>query len=163
MSQNEAWRVEPEKQDDPIVHEPIQHLGWKSLFGFTNRKHLPFLGGAVFFGIVAGLALPAEAILYGLVFNQFANFGSGAITGPKLLENVSKYCAYMTAIAAVDWFANSIFFVFWLTFGELQARSARNHIFNSLLVKDITWYDTRRSGIGAFLPTIQTYETLPAS
>jgi ATP-binding cassette subfamily B (MDR/TAP) protein 1 len=55
----------------------------------------------------------------------------------------------------VCWFANSVYFTLFLTFGELQARSAREKIFNTLLKKDLEWYDTRENGIAAFLPSLQ--------
>jgi ATP-binding cassette subfamily B (MDR/TAP) protein 1 len=61
----------------------------------------------------------------------------------------------LTGIASVNWMANSIYFFFFLTFGELQARSARNRIFDALMSKDMAWYDTRETGTAALLPAIQ--------
>ncbi|KAF2201090.1 P-loop containing nucleoside triphosphate hydrolase protein [Delitschia confertaspora ATCC 74209] len=161
MSQAESWKLKNEKdqeadpEQDEVQQEAVRRAGWKALFTFTTKKHLLFLTGALISGTIAAISLPAQAIMYGLVFNQFANFGSGQITGPELLSNVSKYCVYMAAIAAIAWFFDSLFLMLWLTFGELQARSARDRVFNCLLMKDMAWYDTRRCGIGAFLPTLQ--------
>ena len=133
----------------------IRQARWKALFGFTSKKHLGVLSGAICFAVIASLIIPGQSLLFGMVFNQFANYGSGRISGPALLANVSKYCVYMTALAAGSWFSNALYFMFWLVFGELQARSARDKIFNNLLSKDIIWYDMRRNGVGGFLPRIQ--------
>ena len=141
-------------QDDE-EHDFIRKVGWKALFGFTTKKHLPVLSVAVFAASIAALTLPGMAVVYGLIFRQFADFGSGEITGAILLRNASKYCTYLAALASLNWLANSIYFVMFLTFGELQARSARDMIFNALLRKDMEWYDTRESGIAAFLPAVQ--------
>jgi ATP-binding cassette subfamily B (MDR/TAP) protein 1 len=48
-----------------------------------------------------------------------------------------------------------LYFFFFLTFGELQARSARTRVFETLIKKDIGWFDTRETGVAAFLPRIQ--------
>ena len=133
----------------------IRQAGWKALFSFTSKKHLGVLSGAIFFAMIAGLIIPGQSLLFGLIFNQFAKYGSGKISGPALLANVSKYCVYMTALGTGSWFSNALYFMFWLVFGELQARSARDRIFNNLLSKGIIWYDMRRNGVGAFLPRIQ--------
>jgi len=133
----------------------IRQAGLKALFTFTSKKHLGVLSGAIFFAVIAGLIIPGQSLLFGLIFNQFANCGSGRISGPALLANLSRYCVYMTALGAGSWFSNALCFMFWLVFGELQARSARDRIFNNLLSKDIIWYDIRRNGVGAFLPRIQ--------
>ncbi|OCL04888.1 P-loop containing nucleoside triphosphate hydrolase protein [Glonium stellatum] len=133
----------------------IRQAGWKALFGFTSKKHLGVLSGAIFFAVIAGLILPGQSLLFGLVFNQFANYRSGRISGPALLINVSKYSVYMTALGAGCWFSNALYFMFWLSFGELQARSARDRVFRNLISKDIIWYDMRKNGVGAFLPRVQ--------
>jgi ATP-binding cassette subfamily B (MDR/TAP) protein 1 len=147
---------EPEKTTQDEENELLRHVGWKALFGFTTRKHIPVFCLAFFCATVAALTLPAFAVVYGLVFRQFASFGSGQMTGPELLRNASKYCTYLTALAVINWFSNSIYFASYLTFGELQASGARNRIYKALLQKDMAWYDTRQSGITAFLPSIQS-------
>jgi ATP-binding cassette subfamily B (MDR/TAP) protein 1 len=147
---------EPEKTTQDEENELLRHVGWKALLGFTTRKHIPIFCLAFFCATVAALTLPAFAVVYGLVFRQFASFGSGQMTGPELLRNASKYCTYLTALAVINWVSNSIYFASYLTFGELQASGARNRIYKALLQKDMAWYDTRQSGITAFLPSIQS-------
>lgn len=148
------------EQDKPITddhHELRKHMGWKDLFSFTTRKHVPILCTALLFAFIAALTLPAMAVLFGLIFRQFTDFASGKISSSDMLHNSSNYCIYLTAVCAATWFTNSVYFMLFLAFSELQARSARERIFNALLHKNIEWYDAQESGIAAFLPTIQSY------
>lgn len=146
--------------DDDEHHEILRQVGWKAIFSFTTRKHLPVLFAACFFGFFAAITLPAMAVIFGLIFRQFSDFAAGKISGPTLLHKASDYCIYLTAICAFNWFTNSLYFALFLAFSELQARSARDKIFRALLRKDIEWYDTRESGIAAFLPAVQRYSLL---
>jgi ATP-binding cassette subfamily B (MDR/TAP) protein 1 len=43
-----------------------------------------------------------------------------------------------------------------MAFGELQARTARREIFDSMLEKEMEWYDSREDGIGSLLIRLQT-------
>lgn len=141
--------------EDSKHEEPVRDMGWKVLFGFATRKHLPVAFCALLSAIVAAVTLPAMAILFGLIFRQWADYGSGKISGPEVLDNISTLCIYLAGVCAVCWFANSLYFSLFLAFGELQARSARERIFSTLLRKDLEWYDTRENGIAAFLPSLQ--------
>ena len=149
-----------EEQEKPTVkaseeEEYVLQVGWKALFGFTTIKHLPVLTGAILSATVAALTLPVFAIIYGLIFGSYTAYGAGTIESNELISNVTRYCIIITGLGLLNWVSNSVYFFFFLTFGELQAKSARNRIFDALIKKDITWYDTRETGIAAFLPAIQ--------
>jgi ATP-binding cassette subfamily B (MDR/TAP) protein 1 len=131
------------------------HAGWKALFGFTTISHIAVLIGALLSAAVAAATLPVFSIIYGLVFGAYSDYGAGRTDGNELLSEVTRLCVIMTGIAAASWFLNSVFFFFFLLFGELQAKSARTRIFDVLIQKDMAWFDMRESGIAAFLPTIQ--------
>ncbi|KAF2438765.1 P-loop containing nucleoside triphosphate hydrolase protein [Karstenula rhodostoma CBS 690.94] len=149
---------EPDKQDvlDAEEQRFVENMGWKALFSFTTRKHLPVLAFAVFASTLAALTLPALAVLYGLLFREFGSVAKGDKSDSQFLNQVSTYCIYVTAIGGVSWLGNSLDFAAFVTFGELQARSARGRIFGVLLKKDMAWYDTRDTGMAAFLPAMQT-------
>jgi ATP-binding cassette subfamily B (MDR/TAP) protein 1 len=136
-------------------HRYILRVGWKALFEFTTRKHLPILSGALFSAFIAAATLPVFAIIYGLIFRDYTDYGAGKLDSSALRNSVTRYCLILTGIASLNWMANSLYFFFFLAFGELQARSARNKIFDALIRKDMAWYDTRETGIAAFLPAIQ--------
>ncbi|KAF1841884.1 P-loop containing nucleoside triphosphate hydrolase protein [Cucurbitaria berberidis CBS 394.84] len=135
----------------------VLQVGWKALFGFTTRKHLPVLSGALLSAVIAAATLPVFAIIYGLIFREYTDYGAGKIDSSTLLSSVTRYCIILTGIASLNWIANSFYFFFFLTFGELQARSARNRIFDVLIKRDMAWYDTRDTGIAAFLPAVQMH------
>ena len=147
-----------EKQDelDTQEQELLQDVGWKALFGFTTRKHLPVLAMAVISATIAALTLPALAVLYGLMFREFGDVAQGEKSPSEFLKQISTYCLYVTALGGLSWMGNSIYFAAFMTFGEMQARSARGRIFGALLKKDMAWYDTRDTGVAAFLPAMQT-------
>lgn len=135
--------------------EYVLHVGWKALFSFTTRNHIPVLLGALVGATIAAIIMPVFAIIYGLIFSKYSDFGAGRIDNAELMSSVSKYCIIIAGLASLNWIANSFYFFFFLTFGELQARSARNRIFDVLIQKDMAWYDTRDAGVAAFLPAIQ--------
>jgi ATP-binding cassette subfamily B (MDR/TAP) protein 1 len=155
LESNTTDEQEKKQTQQNEEHDNLRSVGWKALFSFTTRQHLPVLSAAIVFGTIAALTLPALAIMYGLVFRQFADYGTGKITGKVLLHNASRVCTIMTGISALNWIANSVYFSMFLTFGELQANSARNKIFGALLLREMEWYDTRKSGTAAFLPAVQ--------
>jgi hypothetical protein len=43
----------------------------------------------------------------------------------------------------------------WMTFGESQAKSARDRMFEGMLDKEMEWYDSQQVGIGALLIRVQ--------
>jgi ATP-binding cassette subfamily B (MDR/TAP) protein 1 len=133
----------------------VLQAGWKALFGFTTKKHLPLLSAAILSASIAAAILPVLAIIYGLIFREYTNYGTGKIDSSALRSGVTRYCLILTGLVSLNWIANSLYFFFFLTFGELQARTARNRIFDALLKKNMAWYDTRETGIAAFLSAIQ--------
>jgi ATP-binding cassette subfamily B (MDR/TAP) protein 1 len=135
--------------------EYASKVGWRVLFGFTTRQHVPVILGGVATATIAALSMPVFAIVYGLIFGQYTLYGAGEIDSYTLTSNMTKYCIILAGISTVNWIANSSSFFFFLTFSELQARSARNRIFDTLIKKEMAWFDTRETGIAAFLPTIQ--------
>jgi ATP-binding cassette subfamily B (MDR/TAP) protein 1 len=148
---------EPKKKSQQAdeEHQYMLQAGWKALFGFTTKKHFPILSGALLSAFIAAATLPVFAIIYGRIFRDYTDYGAGKVSSSGLRHSVTRYCLILTGIASLNWMANSFYFFFFLTFGELQARSARNKIFDALIRKDMAWYDTRETGIAAFLPAIQ--------
>ncbi|KAL1796802.1 hypothetical protein ACET3X_005342 [Alternaria dauci] len=135
----------------------VSRVGWKALFSFTTRKHVPVLVGGIFMASLAALTMPVFAILYGLVSGQYTSYGKGDIDSNQFIGNIAQLCIILAGIGTLNWIANSLYFTFLLVFGELQARSARDRVFDSLLKKDMAWFDMRESGVAAFLPAVQMH------
>ncbi len=138
----------------------ISRVGWKTLFTFTTKQHLLVLVGGITAASVAALSMPAFAIIYGLIFGQYTSYGEGSIDSNQLMSNITRLCIILTGLTTLNWIANSFYFFFFLMFGELQARSARNRIFDALIKKDLAWFDMRETGIAGFLPTVQMWVSL---
>jgi ATP-binding cassette subfamily B (MDR/TAP) protein 1 len=138
----------------------ISNVGWKTLFTFTTKQHLTVLVGGITAASVAALSMPAFAIVYGLIFGQYTSYGEGSIESNQLMSNITRFCIILTGLATLNWIANSFYFFCFLMFGELQARSARNRIFDALIKKDLAWFDMRETGIAGFLPTVQMWVSL---
>ncbi|OSS46041.1 hypothetical protein B5807_08128 [Epicoccum nigrum] len=137
--------------------ESTSQAGWKALFGFTTTSHIAVLISALASAAAAAAILPIFSVIYGLVFGAYSDYGSGKVNGDQLMSTVTRLSLIMTGVAAANWVFNSIFFSLFLLFGELQAKSARNRMFDVLIRKDIEWFDRRECGIAALLPTIQTH------
>jgi len=128
---------------------------WKALFYFTTKKHIPSLVVGVVTAIISGASSPAQSFLIGKAFGLFTTYGAGGITAKDLLDKESKYVLYMVAVGVGSWLIRFVFFTSWLSFGELQAKSARDRLFCGLLHKDIAWYDRRKHGVGALSTRLQ--------
>ena len=129
---------------------------WRSLFAFTTRQHWPPVVFATSSTIIAGLIKPAISIFFGKIFAVITSFGGRNLTGQEALHQVSIWCIGLTALGVGAWLAEGGVMAGWVTFGELQARCARQDLFATMLDKDIEWYDSRKDGTGAFLIRIQT-------
>ncbi|KAI1974428.1 ATP-dependent permease [Ophidiomyces ophidiicola] len=129
---------------------------WRALFLFTTRRHLAPLSAGLFFAICGGLAVPLLAVILGRIFNELTSFGARSITAVQLMHNISILCVYLLALGCTILAIQSFHFSLWIIFGELQAKKARNELFEVLLGKEVEWFDLTRDGVGALLPRIQT-------
>lgn len=170
-AQQKRWRSKQPTSGDSQTHlttktsipasdatasdDSTKRAPWRALFFFTTRSNMPILITGIFFSIVAGATAPFNAWIQGKIFESFSTLGSGQITGEQVYNDNRKYVLYFVALAAVTWVTNTGQFAAWLSFGELQAKSARDRLFHGLLEKDIEWYDMRKHGIGALLPRLQ--------
>lgn len=133
----------------------ISQVGWKTLFTFTTKRNVPVLVGGLVSASLAALTMPVFAILYGLVSGEYLSYGKGEMNSNQFIRNVTKLCIILASVGTLNWIVNSFYFFFLLVFGELQARSGRDRVFDALIKKDMTWFDMRETGIAAFLPTVQ--------
>jgi ATP-binding cassette subfamily B (MDR/TAP) protein 1 len=120
---------------------------WSSLFNFTTRKHLVFLFPALVSSMVSGATIPVNAYLLGRIFASFTSFAAGQIDTPNFKHDMAKYNSYVVINGATSWLFNFLAYSFWHTFGDLQARSARERLFNALLLKPASWFDRRTEGV----------------
>ncbi|KAL8851121.1 MAG: hypothetical protein Q9221_003924 [Calogaya cf. arnoldii] len=129
---------------------------WRSLFAFTTRPHILPLFLAVILSVSSGVVSPVLSYLLGKVFDCFTRFGIGKYDASELIRNVSKYALGVTALGVASGLMHAGYFGFWLVFGELQAKAARDSLFGSMLEKDMEWYDMRKDGVEALIQRLQT-------
>ncbi|KAG9258369.1 P-loop containing nucleoside triphosphate hydrolase protein [Emericellopsis atlantica] len=156
MNVNESADEAPflEAANEAVVQP--KKSSWKHLFSFTKWSHAgaiswAFLATAITAGLKA--ALP---VLLGETFNVISDYGMGFINGTEATSRMSRWCLVLIGVGAGNWAANSAFLALWVIFGELQANAARHDIYQSLLKKDMTWYDSQSQGISSLLSRIQT-------
>ena len=137
--------------------EAVQQTPWSALFYFTTKSHIASLVIGLTTAVIGGVASPAQSLLLGKAFGLFTSYASGSINRATFLAQETDYVYYMLAIGLGSWFVHFLFFTAWLTFGELQAKSARDRLFHSLLCKEIAWFDMRKNGVGALIPRLQIH------
>lgn len=130
-------------------------LSWRALFNFTTRAHIIPLLTAIVLSIASGIVIPILSILLGKLFNQFTEYGIGKIDGHDLVHKISSYALCLVGLGSGAIFLNACYFGFWLVYGELQAKNARDKLFDGLLEKDMEWFDMRKTGIVTLLDRLQ--------
>lgn len=145
--------LEAEEEEE---HSLAKHASWRSIFNFTLKTDTFPLLLALIFSIAAGLVTPALAMFLGKIFDLFTNFGAGEIGGSDLVKEVSTNAIVLAALGTASGLLHAGYFMLWLVFGELQAKHVRERLFNSMLEKDMGWYDMRTDGIDTLVSRLQT-------
>ncbi|EDN10606.1 hypothetical protein HCAG_07067 [Histoplasma mississippiense (nom. inval.)] len=96
------------------------------------------------------------AVLLGKIFGAFSGFGEGSLTSDQLIHTISAHCVYLLGLGIIILLLQAGHFTFWMAFGELQAKNAREKSFVELLKKDISWFEMKQDGVLALLPRLQT-------
>ncbi|MCJ1292429.1 hypothetical protein MMC34_003979 [Xylographa carneopallida] len=156
MDDDEAEESVDQAGSDSADEEYLQHAKWISLFNFTSKAHILPLAVAACLSVSSGIVIPALAIFLGKIFDTFTDYGAGTISGSDLTKQTSLNGLYLLGLGSVSWILNGSFFMFWLLFGELQARHIREMLFDGMLQKEMAWYDMRKSGVNAMIPRLQT-------
>lgn len=134
---------------------PESNPGWKSLFGFTTRRHLPTLIFGCIFALGASLVTPTLAIFLGNVFDSFTSFGADHTDSKGLHSQVITNCFGMIGLGVAGWFLNGAYYALFVAFGEMQASVIRSQVFLELLNRDVEWFEAKSEGSGALLSGIQ--------
>ena len=129
---------------------------WRSLLTFTTKAHILPFSLALVLSVASGIIIPALALFLGTIFDAFTAFGAGTIDGNLLMTKVSTNAIFLVALGGAGWVLNGTYFAFWVVFGELQAKAAREKLYQGMLEREMSWYDTRKTGIHAMVPRTQT-------
>ncbi|KAK5253924.1 ATP-dependent permease [Exophiala xenobiotica] len=96
------------------------------------------------------------AIFFGKFFNAFSSYVSGDIDESTFVDRTSGSIYALLGIGASTLLLKGGVFIFWLNFGELQAQCIRKVLFESLLSRDIEWFDAQTTGMAALLARMHT-------
>lgn len=157
FTENDDDDTDPEQDNGSSSEKPKSKTapGWKSLFHFATRKHLPTVVVGSIFALLAGCVTTALAIFLGDVFNAFTAFGSGDIDYRELRTEILTGCLGLIGLGAAGWFLNGAYYAAFIMFGEFQALNVRRNVFVELLSRDVEWFEAQEEGSGAMLSGIQ--------
>jgi ATP-binding cassette, subfamily B (MDR/TAP), member 1 len=147
--------TEPNEEDQ--LRQDGKSKSWKAIFIFTKRGHVLAVIPAMALSAAGGALGPVMAIFLGRFLDAFADFESGKISPDKLMERTLKSVYALLGIGIGNILLEGGLFFAWLSFGEMQAKSVRDDLFQALLQKDLEWFEMRESGVGALLTRLQTY------
>ena len=139
-----------EQSDKKVV------TSWRALFNFTDRSHLVVLIPALLLSTFSGILLPALSILFGIFFDALSAYGAGKIDDQEQTHKVLVNTYALLALGGATWLLKGGYFTVWLVFGELQAKRVRDLLFQSLLERELEWFEARSSGVGSLLSRLQT-------
>jgi ATP-binding cassette, subfamily B (MDR/TAP), member 1 len=159
MSERDAANVQHKVEHDGTPGKII--TSWRALFNFTDWMHLFILTPALALSALSGVLLPVVAIFMGKYFDALAKYGESTINDHELVQKVLVSIYGLIGVGAVTWLLKGGSFALWLVFGEMQAKNVRDTLFQSLLLKDLEWFEMRSSGVGSLLSRLQTYALRP--
>lgn len=129
---------------------------WKHLFAFTRWSHSAVLALAVLSSCACAALKTALAVILGKIFDIVAAFGNGTKSGPETLSEVVRFCIILVLLGVAQWAIESAFLGTWIMFGELQAQSTRNTLFQDLISLRNSWYDSFPQGTSSLAVSVQT-------
>lgn len=155
-SMDESLDQGGDREAEDIINEQVQFARWHDLFNYTSKTHSIILVLALIISVASGMIVPALALFFGKIFDYFTKFGGGQINGLDLKQDVSSYACYLVGLGCASGLLNACFYMLWMIFGELQAKGAREQLFNGMIEKEMEWYDRRTAGISTHSSRLQS-------
>ncbi|CAN8100825.1 unnamed protein product [Discula destructiva] len=128
---------------------------WRHIFAFTERQHTSVLILATAAAACAAGVKTSNAIFLGRFLDIETQLGDGTMTRETAAVKVTFLCVILTVMGVAAWIFNWAFMTMWIIFGELTAKSARERVFQSLLCRDMAWFDSQVEGVSSALSSIQ--------
>ncbi|KKP03902.1 hypothetical protein THAR02_03990 [Trichoderma harzianum] len=128
-----------------------QRSSFKHLFSFTRWNHAGLLIAAVVASAAFASIKSIQSIILGKIFDVVSNFGAGHRSGSETMDQISHWALILLGMGIGNWAASTAFLALWSIFGELQANSIRQGVFQSLLSKKMSWYDSLDQGVSSLL------------
>ncbi|KAL7953908.1 ABC-transporter [Trichoderma compactum] len=142
--------------DRQVTDSNSQRSSFKHLFSFTRWNHAGLLIAAVIASAAFSSIKSVQSIILGKIFDVVSDFGAGHRSGNETMDQLSHWGLILLGMGIGNWLASTAFLALWVIFGELQANSVRQGIFQGLLSKKMSWYDSLDQGVSSLLVRIQT-------
>jgi len=133
-----------------LIKEQMEKLGFFSrLAGWNDQRFIiaaciaalftgasqPVFGGFLMADVLTRLTIP---------LNLYSTFYPGS----NLEDSINEYCLWMAFIAVITFFAMFIEKYYALRSSELVTYHMRYTLYDSILSKNIGWFDLRDNGVG---------------
>ncbi|PNP51805.1 hypothetical protein THARTR1_07574 [Trichoderma harzianum] len=138
----------PDRQD---TDGKPQRSSFKHLFSFTRWNHAGLLTAAVVASAAFASIKSVQSIILGKIFDVVSDFGAGHRSGNETMDQISHWGLILLGMGVGNWLASTAFLALWVIFGELQANSVRQGIFQGLLSRKMSWYDSLDQGVSSLL------------
>ncbi|KAK9374380.1 P-loop containing nucleoside triphosphate hydrolase protein [Lipomyces chichibuensis] len=143
--------------DDQLLNIRPSYL---SLFRFVRRKDaVPILLGIIM-TVISGVHPSVTSILIGKVFNCISAYVVAESSGHKesypLTSKVAPYLVGMLSVGLISILIWNLLLFSWTWVAENQLEMARGMLLESLMTKDIAWYDGLDSS-GALVTKTQKF------
>ena len=128
-----------------------------SLFLFFPNSHASYyLLIACLATVVSGLLVPAISIVIGKILDLLLRFSVETHNKKDLGPQVQGLIWHLAELGSGAFICNGVLHVMWQRCAYLQAKRARECVFEGLVVRELEWFDKRKHGVGAMLTQIQT-------
>ncbi|KAK4071609.1 uncharacterized protein Triagg1_5847 [Trichoderma aggressivum f. europaeum] len=121
-----------------VTDSKPQRSSFKHLFSFTRWNHAGLLIAAVVTSAAFASIKSAQSIILGKIFDVVSDFGAGHRSGNETIDQISHWGLVLLGMGFGNWLASTAFLASWNIFGELQANSVRQGIFQGLLSKKMS-------------------------
>ena len=150
--EGEGEVVKVEEVDEDLTLD----VPWISLFALMDSSHLGILFVALALSVITAFIIPGVSILLGSIFDSFARYGTEEYSGEKLVEEVGLAVQKLAGLGFGSWFLSGLFLASWVVFGEVQAKRAREVVFEGFLGRELEWFDKKKNGVAAIASASQT-------
>ena len=119
------------------------------LFSLVPRRHFfILLLPAILSSLASGGIAPFMTLVVGQTFDAFANFPTSSATPEEkstLLHQVGISCLELIALAVGSIALGSLTSCLWIWVGEMNAMSVRKTVYQSVIEKEMSWFDQHLS------------------
>ncbi|RPB22579.1 P-loop containing nucleoside triphosphate hydrolase protein [Terfezia boudieri ATCC MYA-4762] len=123
---------------------------------FPNSRAFYYLLTACLATVISGFIVPAMSVVIGKILDSLLKFGLGIYEKKVLRAEVQGLIWHLLGLGIGAFISNGVLNVMWQRCADLQAKRARECVFESLVVRELEWFDKRKHGVGAMLTQTQT-------